>query len=168
MVRIVFSLEPFLSRLELSTGVCFLGVRGDSIRGVSIRNSVTSGDWLVARDFGGKPGGANSTLRSSGQEIAKNLRLENFRSLILIELTLNSNSRFAIRNLWHGLRDSGGSDVTGSIGRVVRLATAHRPFVGFGPPLGKQKCLCHGRRAAGRGYAPLAGAEADSDVCVII
>jgi len=34
-----------------------------------------------------------------GQEIAKNLRLENFRSVILMGLRRNSNSRFAIRNV---------------------------------------------------------------------
>src|SRR5579862_6029329 len=107
-------------------------------------------------------------------QTAENLRLENFSSLILMGLTLNSNSRFAIRNLRHRWRDSDGSAVAVSIGRELRLATAHRPFGGCGPPLGKQQCPlrragpCRLRRTAGRGSPLLAGVTADSDVRAII
>ena len=58
-------------------------------------------------------------------DIVKNLRLGNFRSLIVMRLRCNSNSGFAIRNF-------DGSDVVGSVGWVLGLASAHR-----------EECLCH-------------------------
>src|ERR1700722_10544459 len=81
---------PLLSRLESTIGLCFVGVAGNSNRGVSIRK-------LVASEF--------LNCGSPTRKIAKYLRLENFSSLILMGFTFNSNSRFAIRKWVGGAQD---------------------------------------------------------------
>ena len=84
---------------------------------------------------------------------------------------MNSNSRFAIRNLVCVGRVSAllwsllSAMWRGSQGlKDCSVIKAHRPFV----PRGKQECLCHWRRAAWQRYPRDAGAAADRDVCVII
>jgi hypothetical protein len=50
MVRIIFFLGRYLSRLELRAGVCFLGVGGISNRGVSIRFWKLARGWMLEEE----------------------------------------------------------------------------------------------------------------------
>ena len=87
-----------LSRLEICSVLCFLEVTRNSNRGVSISRPphggqgkpVASDEWRVARKFG--------SLRTSGQEIAKYLRLDLGSAVCFLADARNSNSRFAIRS----------------------------------------------------------------------
>src|SRR5579859_6229154 len=79
---------PIRSRLEIRKRLESLPLRSEFNRGFSIRNSVACNSRFVAR--------------VGNDKIVKNLRLENCSLVILIGLTRNSNSRFAISRPPHG------------------------------------------------------------------
>src|ERR1700722_172945 len=87
--------RPFLSRLGNGIGLSFVRVASNFNRGVSMRLwSLEIGVCGLEKAARGLP-----SVQNFSAKIAKNLRLENFRLLILMGLRWNSNSRFAIRNL---------------------------------------------------------------------
>jgi hypothetical protein len=90
--------RPFLSRLENGIGLSFVRVARNFNRGVSIRL------WRLEAGAWGREEAAHDSpsVQNFPAKIAKNLRLENFRLLILMGLRWDSNSRFAIRNWGRG------------------------------------------------------------------
>src|SRR4029077_19150793 len=103
-------------RLGISSWLILEGLRRDLNRAFSIRLS-------KPEHWGSKGDG----IRDAERKIAENLRLENSSSLILMGLTRNSNSRFAIRK-W-GL-DSGRWTLERS--RERHAETGFRVTVGAG------------------------------------
>jgi hypothetical protein len=82
------------SRLEISSWLILEGLRSNFNRAFSISLPSDSGPGL--RELGTCSSGLER-IRDAERKIAKNLRLGNFSSLILMGFTRNSNSRFAIR-----------------------------------------------------------------------
>jgi len=82
------------SRLEISSWLILEGLRSNFNRAFSISRPSDGGQGL--RELGTCNSGLDR-MRDAERKIAKNLRLGIFSSLILMGLTRNSNSRFAIR-----------------------------------------------------------------------